>query len=92
MTLALDQVQLGKNYALIISTNAGLWRYRIGDTIKFTSLNPYRIKITGRTRSFINAFGEELMVDNADRALEISCKKTGAIISEYTGSPYLLYR
>ena len=87
MTLSLDEVQLGKNYALIISTNAGLWRYRIGDTIKFTSLNPYRIKITGRTRSFINAFGEELMVDNADRALEISCKKTGAIVSEYTGAP-----
>jgi hypothetical protein len=86
-TVTLDEVQLGKNYALIISTNAGLWRYKIGDTIKFTSLNPYRIKITGRTKSFINAFGEELMVDNADKALEITCKKTGAIISEYTAAP-----
>lgn len=86
-TLSLDEVQLGKNYALIISTNAGLWRYKIGDTIKFTSLNPYRIKITGRTRSFINAFGEELMIDNADKAFDITCKKTGAIISEYTAAP-----
>jgi hypothetical protein len=87
ITLSLDEVKLGKNYALIISTNAGLWRYRIGDTIKFTSLNPHRIKITGRTRSFMNAFGEELMVDNADKAFEITCKKTGAVISEYTAAP-----
>lgn len=86
-TLSLDEVELGKNYALIISTNSGLWRYRIGDTIKFTSLNPHRIKITGRTRSFMNAFGEELMVDNADKALEITCKKTDAVISEYTAAP-----
>jgi hypothetical protein len=86
-TLSLDEVKTGKHYALIISTNAGLWRYRIGDTIKFTSLNPHRIKITGRTRSFINAFGEELMVDNADKAFEITCKKTGSVISEYTAAP-----
>jgi hypothetical protein len=87
LTLSLDEVHVGKIYALIISTNAGLWRYRIGDTIMFTSLHPYRIKITGRTRCFINAFGEELMVDNADKAFEITCKKTGAIISEYTAAP-----
>jgi hypothetical protein len=86
-TVSLDEVQLGKNYALIISTNAGLWRYKIGDVIRFTSINPYRIKITGRTKSFMNAFGEELMVDNADKAFEISCKKTGAIITEYTAAP-----
>lgn len=86
-TLGLDEVELNKNYALIISTNAGLWRYRIGDTIMFTSLNPYRIKITGRTKSFINAFGEELMVGNADQAFDIACKKTGAVITEYTAAP-----
>ena len=86
-TLNLDEVALDTNYALIISTNSGLWRYRIGDTIKFTSLSPHRIKISGRTKSFINAFGEELMIDNADKALEIACKKTGAIVSEYTAAP-----
>jgi non-ribosomal peptide synthetase component E (peptide arylation enzyme) len=66
----LDEVELDKNYALIISTNAGLWRYMIGDTIKFTSLKPFRIQITGRTKHFINAFGEEVIIDNAERALE----------------------
>lgn len=86
-TLGLDEVETGTNYALIISTNAGLWRYLIGDTIRFTSLAPYRIRITGRTKSFINVFGEELMVDNADRALEIACQKAGAVVSEYTVSP-----
>jgi hypothetical protein len=89
-TLQLGEVQLNTNYALIISTNAGLWRYKIGDTIMFTSLNPYRIKITGRTKSFINAFGEELMVDNADKALDIACKKTGAILREYTAAPVFM--
>src|SRR5690606_28135780 len=64
-TLGLDEVEVGKNYALIISTNAGLWRYMIGDTIRFTTLNPYRIQITGRTKHYINVFGEELIVDNA---------------------------
>jgi hypothetical protein len=86
-TLTLDEVELDKNYALIISTNAGLWRYLIGDTIRFTSLVPYRIQITGRTKHFINAFGEELIIDNAERALEEACSQTGAIIREYTAAP-----
>jgi len=89
-TLQLHQVELNTNYALIITTNAGLWRYKIGDTVAFTSLSPYRIKITGRTKSFINAFGEELMVDNADKALSIACKKTGAILHEYTAAPVFM--
>jgi len=86
-TLTLDEVELGKNYALIISTNAGLWRYQIGDTIRFTSLSPFRIQITGRTKHFINAFGEELIIDNAERALDEACKQTGAIIRDYTAAP-----
>lgn len=86
-TLNLDEVELDKNYALIISTNAGLWRYLIGDTIRFTSLNPYRIQITGRTKHFINAFGEELIIDNAERALDEACQQTGAIIRDYTAAP-----
>src|SRR6201996_2051202 len=86
-TLTLDEVELDKNYALIISTNAGLWRYMIGDTIRFTSLSPYRIQITGRTKHFINAFGEELIIDNAERALEEACHQTGAVIREYTAAP-----
>src|ERR1700761_8267013 len=86
-TLTLDEVELDKNYALIISTNAGLWRYLIGDTIRFTSLVPYRIQITGRTKHFINAFGEEVIIDNAERALEEACSQTGAIIREYTAAP-----
>lgn len=87
VTLTLDEVQLDKNYALIISTNAGLWRYMIGDTVKFTSLSPFRIQVTGRTRHFINAFGEELIIDNAERALEEACHQTGAIIRDYTAAP-----
>lgn len=86
-TLSLDEVQLNKNYALIISTNAGLWRYMIGDTIKFTSLNPYRIQITGRTKHFINAFGEELIIDNAEKGLTKACAETGATIRDYTACP-----
>jgi hypothetical protein len=86
-TLTLDEVELNKNYALIISTNAGLWRYMIGDTIKFSSLSPFRIQITGRTKHFINAFGEEVIIDNAERALEEACTQTGAIIREYTAAP-----
>ena len=86
-TLTLDEVELDKNYALIISTNAGLWRYLIGDTIRFTSLSPFRIQITGRTKHFINAFGEELIIDNAERALDEACKQTGAIIRDYTAAP-----
>jgi hypothetical protein len=86
-TFQLHEVELEKNYALIISTNAGLWRYMIGDTIKFTSLNPYRIAITGRTRSFINAFGEEVIIDNAEKALSIANKKCNSVVNEYTGAP-----
>ncbi len=86
-TLQLDEVEINTNYALIISTNAGLWRYLLGDTIKFTSTNPYRIKITGRTKNFINAFGEELIIDNAENALDVACKKCNATIKEYTAAP-----
>lgn len=86
-TLGLSEVELNKNYALIISTNGGLWRYTIGDTIKFTSLSPYRIQITGRTKHFINAFGEEVIVDNAEKALVKACGETGAIIRDYTAGP-----
>lgn len=86
-TLQLDEVELGKNYAMVISTNGGLWRYLIGDTVEFTSKIPYRIRITGRTMNFINAFGEELTINNAEKALAISCKKTNAIINEYTAAP-----
>lgn len=86
-TLSLEEVDTKTNYALIISTNAGLWRYLIGDTIKFTNLNPFKIQITGRTKNFINAFGEELIIDNAEKALKIACNKTNAIVSEYTAAP-----
>lgn len=86
-TLRLDEVEIGKNYALIISTNAGLWRYKIGDTIKFTSLSPYRFQISGRTKHYINTFGEELIVDNAEHALQIACRATDAIIRDYTAGP-----
>lgn len=86
-SLGLDQVEINVNYALVITTNAGLWRYLIGDTIQFTSLNPYRIRISGRTRNFINAFGEEMIVDNAERAISIACERCHAIITEYTAAP-----
>jgi hypothetical protein len=86
-TIGLDEVELGKIYALVISTNAGLWRYSIGDTIKFTSLHPYRIKIAGRTKHFINAFGEELVVENAETAIAAACEITGAIIDNFTAAP-----
>ncbi len=86
-TVLLDEVELGKNYALVISTNAGLWRYKIGDTITFTSLNPHRIKITGRTKNFINACGEELIIDNAEKAIAIACEKSNAEVKEYTVAP-----
>ncbi|MES2139061.1 MAG: GH3 auxin-responsive promoter family protein [Bacteroidota bacterium] len=86
-TLSLDEVEIGKTYALVISTNAGLWRYMLGDTIQFTSLDPFRFKITGRTKHFMNAFGEEIIVDNADKALSIACEKSGAQIKEYTAAP-----
>ena len=68
--IPLEEVELGKNYAVVISTNGGLWRYLIGDTVKFTSLSPHRIQISGRTKHYINAFGEELMIDNVETALK----------------------
>lgn len=86
-TILLQDVELHIDYAMVISTNGGLWRYQIGDTIQFTSLNPYRFKIVGRTKHFINAFGEELMIDNAEQALLIACEKTDATIMEYTAAP-----
>lgn len=86
-TLRLDEVELNKNYALLISTNAGLWRYKIGDTIRFTSLLPFRIKITGRTKHFINAFGEELVIENAESAMTKACERTGATINNFTAAP-----
>jgi hypothetical protein len=86
-TLLLDEVQPEVNYVLVISTNGGLWRYMPGDTVRFTSVRPYRIQVSGRTKSFINAFGEELIVDNADRGIEAACAATGAIVREYTAAP-----
>lgn len=85
--IPLQDVEIGKNYAMVISTNGGLWRYLIGDTIRFTSKIPYKFMITGRTKHFINAFGEELILENAEKAFEIACERTGAIISEFTGGP-----
>ncbi|MBK5286039.1 MAG: GH3 auxin-responsive promoter family protein [Bacteroidia bacterium] len=86
-TIGLEGVVTEKNYALVISTNGGLWRYLIGDTIKFTCLSPFRIKITGRTKHYINAFGEEVIVDNAENALQIACEKTNALVRDYTVAP-----
>ena len=88
--IGISDLEIGRNYALVISTNAGLWRYLIGDTLVFTSLNPLRFRISGRTRHFINTFGEELMVDNADKALSIACTRTGAEINDYTAAPVFL--
>jgi GH3 auxin-responsive promoter len=86
-TVGLNKVELGKNYAPIISTNGGLWRYIIGDTIQFTSLKPYRIKVSGRLKHYINAFGEEVIVDNSDKAIATACEKTGASVTDYTAAP-----
>ena len=80
-------VETGRNYAMLISTSCGLWRYEIGDTVQFTSTRPYKFIITGRTKYFINAFGEELIMDNAEKGLEAACKATGAQISDYTAAP-----
>jgi hypothetical protein len=84
------EVEAGKHYALVISTNAGLWRYLPGDTVMFTSLRPYRIRVTGRTKQFVNAFGEEVMVDNTDKALAETCAATGAGVAEYTVAPMFM--
>jgi len=86
-TIGLNKVVMGKNYAVIISTNGGLWRYIVGDTIQFTSLEPYRVKVSGRLKHFINAFGEELIVDNTDKAIAYACEQTGAVVNEYTAAP-----
>jgi hypothetical protein len=86
-TLQLNEVEPGKNYALIITTNGGLWRYVLGDTIQFTSISPFRIKVSGRMKHFINAFGEELIIDNTDKAIAMACGKTGAVVKDYTAAP-----
>lgn len=85
--IPLEEVELKQNYAVVISTNAGLWRYKIGDTVKFTSLEPFRIKISGRTKHFINAFGEEVIVENAEKAIEMACEATQASIKNFTAAP-----
>ena len=89
-TLLLEEVETGVNYALIITTNGGLWRYMIGDTIQFTSVKPYKFRITGRTKLFINAFGEELIIDNATEALKRACAETGADVYEFTAAPVFM--
>lgn len=86
-TIGLREVETGKHYAPVISTNGGLWRYLIGDTIQFTSLHPYRVKVSGRLKLFINAFGEELIIDNAERAMAMACETNGAVVSDYTAGP-----
>lgn len=86
-TIGLKDVETGKNYAPVISTNGGLWRYLLGDTIQFTTLYPFRIKVSGRLKHFINAFGEEVIVDNTDKAVSMACEKTGAIVNDYTAAP-----
>jgi hypothetical protein len=83
----LEGVEAGRNYAVVITTNSGLWRYQIGDTIRFTSTRPYRFSVTGRTKHFMNAFGEEVIVENADRALALASEKTNAVVSDYTAAP-----
>jgi len=88
--LHIGEVEQNKNYAVVISTNGGLWRYLIGDTIIFTSLYPHKIKISGRTKHFINAFGEEIIIENAENALQEACKKTGALIKDYTAAPIFM--
>ena len=85
--LNIDEVKLNTNYAMVITTNGGLWRYLIGDTVKFTSLYPHKIIISGRTKHFMNAFGEEIIIDNADKAIKTACDKTGALIADYTAAP-----
>jgi hypothetical protein len=86
-TIGLSKVEIGKHYAPVITTNGGLWRYLIGDTIVFSSTTPYRIKVSGRLKHYINAFGEELMIDNADKAIAIACNKTNSVVNDYTAAP-----
>ena len=87
LTIGLNKVEVGNNYAMVISTNGGLWRYMLGDTIQFTSLKPFRIKVSGRLKHYINAFGEEVIVDNTDKAIATACIKTGAVVNDYTAAP-----
>jgi hypothetical protein len=88
--IPLSEVEVGKNYAIIVTTNAGLWRYKIGDTVTFTSTSPYRIKVTGRTKHFINVFGEELIIENTDKAIKIATQKTQTEIVDYTAAPIFM--
>jgi hypothetical protein len=90
--IPLSEVVPQVNYAMVITTNSGLWRYKIGDTVKFTSINPYRIVITGRIKQFINTFGEEVMVENTDKALAQTCQSFGVFAREYTVAPKFLYQ
>lgn len=85
--IPLEGVEVGKQYAIVITTSGGLWRYKLGDTIMFTSIDPYLFKLTGRTKQFINAFGEEIIVENADKAIEEACNETGAKVNEFTAAP-----
>jgi hypothetical protein len=86
-TIGLKEVELDKNYALVISTTGGLWRYLIGDTVIFIAINPYKIKVSGRLKHYMNAFGEEVIVDNTDKAIAAACEKTNAMVSDYTAAP-----
>ena len=86
-TVGLGDVEVGRNYALVISTNGGLWRYLLGDTVQFTSLRPFRVKVSGRLKQFINAFGEELIVDNSDTAIAHASRQTGVVVRDYTAGP-----
>jgi hypothetical protein len=88
--IRLSEVELNKNYAIVITTNAGLWRYMIGDTVRFTSLNPYRIRVSGRTKHHINVFGEELIVENTDKAIAKTCKLTNSEVIDYTVAPVFM--
>lgn len=88
--ITLEDVEVGKNYAIVITTNGGLWRYIIGDTVKFTSTDPFRIVVTGRTKHFINAFGEELIIENAEEGIRKACEKTQAVIKEFTAGPIFM--
>ncbi len=90
IAIPLWDVEIGKNYAIIITTNSGLWRYKIGDTVRFTSKSPYRIRVTGRTKHHINVFGEELIIENAEEALKTVCIKAGAEIKDYTAGPIFM--
>src|SRR5258706_13126109 len=86
-TISLHDIELGRNYAPVISTNGGLWRYLLGDTVQFTSLKPFRIKVSGRLKHYMNAFGEEVIVDNADKAIAMAEAKRGSVVNDYTAAP-----